>query len=114
MALSVDSSENETRPLLPENPEAVNQAAKTRRKKLLILSVCAVFVLGADFGFYLSSAPQTAIFERIICQKHLELNGLNSTQSIPNGVDPCKSEAVQGELALVSGYADGLNYLPCA
>ncbi|KAJ5114323.1 hypothetical protein NUU61_000082 [Penicillium alfredii] len=90
-------------------------------KKLLILTACAMFVLAADFGFYCAVAPQTAVFEDIICRNfqvgafnnntnHTNNND-NATDSIPDG-NPCKSEAVQGELALVLGYKDMFDMLP--
>lgn len=83
-------------------------------KKLLILTACAAFVLAADFGFYLAVAPQTAVFEDIICRNFQAgnlNNNDNATNSIPDG-NPCKSEAVQGELALVLGYKDMFDMLP--
>ncbi|KAJ5648884.1 uncharacterized protein N7484_002607 [Penicillium longicatenatum] len=96
----------ETHPLLPGSPSV---PTITDAKKLLILIVCAVSILSVDFGAFLSVAPQTAIFEQIICRNHLEFrNAGNATL----GEDPCKSEAVQGELALIIGYKDGFDVLP--
>ncbi|KAJ5642430.1 hypothetical protein N7490_006430 [Penicillium lividum] len=87
--------------------DPINAPTKNGAKKFLILIACAGFILSADFGVYLSVAPQTAIFEQIICRNHLELQTVgNVTQ------DPCKSEAVQGELALINGYKDGFDVLP--
>lgn len=58
----------------------------------------------------MAQAPQTAIFEEIICRHHaVQSRGANATI---DGVDPCKSELVQGELALVLGYKDTFDVLP--
>jgi hypothetical protein len=82
----------------------------------MILLMCGIFVLAVDFGNDMSLAPQTAIFEQIICRN---LGLLSSGAEAPpsgnppvNGSDPCKSEAVQAELALVLGYKDMFEVLP--
>ncbi|CAG8922889.1 unnamed protein product [Penicillium salamii] len=98
---------SETQPLLA-------QATGSKSKKFFVFTVCAVFLLCADFGFFMSSAPQLAVFEDIICRDykatlHRAGNLLDSSLSVSN---PCKSEAVQSELALVIGYKDTLEVLP--
>ncbi|KAJ6031687.1 hypothetical protein N7540_002419 [Penicillium herquei] len=112
--MAVQSSEiaTESQPLLPENVGEMDRRKKTRNK-LMIVIVGAIFTLGADCGFYLSAAPQTAIFEKIICRNYLEfLDTTNTTLPASDLVDPCKSEAVQGELALITGYKDGFAMIP--
>ncbi|KAJ5259218.1 hypothetical protein N7478_012199 [Penicillium angulare] len=108
--------DSEARPLLSENASIHNTTtSKNRksRKRFIVLLVSAIFILAADFGSNLSVAPQTAIFEQIICQKYSELSGpLNTTHIASDAVNPCKSETVQGELALILGYKDGLDVLP--
>lgn len=104
----------ESVPLLASTSDADAQTEAARSsKKVLILVACATLVLAADFGFFLSQAPQTAVFEQIICRDHglQPRDALSATGHAPGG-DPCKSEAVQGELALVLGYKDGLDVLP--
>lgn len=94
MAISTGdrTDDSETTPLLRESP--LNVPTITSAKKLLILTACAVSILSVDFGTFLSVAPETAIFEQIICRDHQEFrNSDNATY----GGDPCKSEAVQGE-----------------
>ncbi|KAJ6054656.1 hypothetical protein N7444_003754 [Penicillium canescens] len=98
----------ETEPLLALDPTT----SPTRKsKKLLILIVCAIFLLSAEFGFFMSTAPQTAVFEDIICRNYqADLHRTqNGTLPDPN---PCKSEAVQGELAIIIGYKDTFDTLP--
>ncbi|KAJ5088497.1 hypothetical protein N7456_012113 [Penicillium angulare] len=108
--------DSEARPLLAGNASMHSTTAsknRRNRKKFLILVVSAIFILAADFGTNLSVAPQTAIFEQIICQKYSELGGaLNTTDITFDTMNPCKSETVQGELALVLGYKEGLDVLP--
>lgn len=106
---------DETQPLLAD---ASAGAAPTcsNSKKLMILLICSIFVLAADFGNDIGLAPETAIFEQIICRNH----GLLSSEGEPpltgnlpvDGDSPCKSEAVQAELALVLGYKAMFEVLP--
>jgi hypothetical protein len=82
-------------------------------KKLLISIVCAIFLLSADFGFFMSTAPKMAVYEDIICRNYqATLQGAgNGTLILPES-NPCKSEAVQGELALVIGYQNTFDVVP--
>ncbi|KAJ5614803.1 hypothetical protein N7528_008457 [Penicillium herquei] len=112
MATQSSEMATESQPLLPENVSEMDTKKKTRGK-LMILVVGAIFILGADCGFYLSAAPQTAIFEKIICRNYLEfLDNTNTTLPASDVADPCKSEVVQGELALITGYKDGFSMVP--
>ncbi|KAF3026097.1 hypothetical protein E8E15_005491 [Penicillium rubens] len=82
-------------------------------KKLLVSIVCAIFLLSADFGFFMSTAPQMAVYEDIICQNYqATLHGAGNDTLIPSEPNPCKSEAVQGELALVIGYQNTFDVVP--
>lgn len=103
----VARSRDETEPLLGSADNARGRSAGS--KKLLILVVCSIFVLALDFGFFLGTAPQTQIFEQIICRNYQ--TNLHRAGNITNG-DPCKSEAVQGELALVIGLKDTFEGIP--
>lgn len=106
---------DETQPLLAD-ASGGSIPQRSNSKKLMILLMCGIFVLAADFGNDMSFAPQTAIFEQIICRNQGLLSsggGTPSTGKPPvNGSDPCKSEAVQAELALVLGYKDMFEVLP--
>jgi hypothetical protein len=97
----------ETEPLLASDPTSPTR----KSKKFLILIVCATFLLSAEFGFFMSTAPQTAVFEDIICRNYqADLHRTqNGTLPDPN---PCKSETVQGELAIIIGYKDTFDMLP--
>ncbi|KAJ5284869.1 hypothetical protein N7524_000175 [Penicillium chrysogenum] len=82
-------------------------------KKLLVSIVCAIFLLSADFGFFMSTAPQMAVYEDIICRNYqATLHGAGNDTLIPSEPNPCKSEAVQGELALVIGYQNTFDVVP--
>lgn len=99
----------ETEPLL------AHATSRPKSKKLLVFMVCAIFLLSADFGFFMSTAPQLAVFEEIICRNYkatLHRAGDVLAPSPPSDLNPCKSEAVQGELALLIGYKDTLEVLP--
>lgn len=67
------------------------------------------------------NTPQTAVFEEIICRItmlvsiRLALGTRSWTQELENALlDPnaCKSEAVQGELAIVIGHKDTFDVIP--
>ncbi|CAI7649697.1 unnamed protein product [Penicillium viridicatum] len=107
--MTVDSVTGETAPLLGSHPTKPSQ----HPKKLLISIVCAIFLLSADFGFFMSTAPQMAVYEEIICRNYqTTLRGAGNDTLIPPEANPCKSEAVQGELALVIGYQNTFDVVP--
>ncbi|KAJ5378504.1 hypothetical protein N7509_011623 [Penicillium cosmopolitanum] len=123
MVADTQSLPNETAPLLSPTPNSeppTNNSSSSNnnnnngRKKLLILVACGIFILAADFGFFLSQAPQTAIFERIICRNYLlnSRDDMNASLLNSPSEDPCKSELVQGELALINGYKETFDVLP--
>jgi len=100
---------SEIEPLLPNIiPDVPRRNQNSNSKKLLVFTVCSILILAAEFGFFMAQAPQTAIFEKTICRNHGLLSQANGT----TGVDPCKSELVQGELALILGYKDTFEVLP--
>jgi hypothetical protein len=100
---------HETEPLLANTVRDVPQKRSLTSKKLVVSIICATMLLATDFGFFMAQAPQTAIFEEIICRNH----GLWSRDAATiDGVDPCKSELVQGELALILGWKDTFDVLP--
>lgn len=107
------SADREALPLLgrANGPHAASR--KSRSKRLVVVIACGFLVFGAQFGTYLTIPSQTAIFEEIICRKYLQSHGPwdSLPDASPNG-DFCKSEEVQGELALVIGYKDGLDMIP--
>lgn len=61
----------------------------------------------------MSTAPQMAVYEEIICRNYqATLHGEGNDTLIPPEANPCKSEAVQGELALVIGYQNTFDVVP--
>ncbi|KAJ5162065.1 hypothetical protein N7492_007457 [Penicillium capsulatum] len=109
VARSEDSVDpDESQPLLAADANARGQSSK----KLLILIACGIFLLAVDFGFFLSAAPQTAVFEKIICRDRVRSRQMLDATQKDHANDPCKSDDVQGELALILGYKDGLDVLP--
>jgi hypothetical protein len=98
----------ETQPLLGSHAKPAQHP-----KKLLICVVCTIFLLAADFGFFMSAAPQIAVYEEIICRNYqASLHGVGNDTLTPPVSNPCKSEPVQGELALVTGYQSTLDVIP--
>ncbi|KAJ5779998.1 hypothetical protein N7457_005158, partial [Penicillium paradoxum] len=106
---TADTMPAETEPLLGSHARPRAQ----HPRKFFISIVCAIFLLTADFGFYMSAAPQLAVFEDIICRNYqADLHKAGNGTLGPPGSNPCKSEAVQGELALVIGYRETFDVLP--
>ncbi|KAJ5405754.1 hypothetical protein N7465_007038 [Penicillium sp. CMV-2018d] len=112
------SPNSETDPLLAPN---ATWSPTRRSNKFLILIVCSIITLSTDFGIFMSNAPQTAVFEEIICrdyQANIHWAGAGNatldleTANILLDPNPCKSEAVQGELAIVIGYKDTFDVIP--
>lgn len=113
MMSNIASDHDEAEPLLAGDSTRPRPSKPARSKKLLVLIVCSIVILSWDFGFYLSAAPQIQIFEQIICQKYqADLRQTANATQIELQDDPCKSEAVQGELALVNGYKESFDMLP--
>ncbi|KAJ5490775.1 hypothetical protein N7539_002342 [Penicillium diatomitis] len=106
---------DETRPLLADE-SSLRTPACSQQKKFMILTMCAIFVLAAEIGTFVSLAPETAIYERIICRNQGILSDSVDTPLVgvppANPNDPCKSESVQAELALIKGYKDMFEVLP--
>ncbi|KAJ5970219.1 uncharacterized protein N7479_000137 [Penicillium vulpinum] len=108
--MTTDTMTGETEPLL--NSHATKPPPQ-HPHKLLICIVCAIFLLSADFGFFMSTAPQMAVYEDIICRNYqATLHGAGNETLSPSEPNPCKSEAVQGELALVIGYQNTFDVIP--
>ncbi|KAJ5581546.1 hypothetical protein N7535_000166 [Penicillium sp. DV-2018c] len=110
--MAIDTTPAETEPLLGSESEPTSPPAP-HPKKLLISILCAIFLLAADFGFFMSTAPQVAVYEEIICRNYqANLHKTGNETLGPPGFNPCKSEAVQGELALVIGFQNTFDVLP--
>lgn len=99
---------DERAPLLEAN--RVRPTSASRSQKLTVMIAASILILAVDFGFYLTAAPQTKIFEDIVCQNYLTTLG-NPADTVPtDGI--CKSEPVQSELALVNGWKETSDVLP--
>ncbi|KAF2124112.1 MFS general substrate transporter [Dothidotthia symphoricarpi CBS 119687] len=77
-------------------------------KRWVLLWVC-ITIVAMDFGDALAYPPGIAIYESVIC------NELHNTDPSPPSnatTSPCKSPAVQGQLALFIGIKDTIHQLP--
>lgn len=123
MSSSLRPSEDaatENTPLLVEEQEPASpeddvfggqseRAAKLRAKKVLIL--IGISIVAADFGSYLSFAPQIDILEKTLC-KRLHGREPPSTPFEQWSEPDCKADDVQTELALVVGWMAFFNTIP--
>jgi hypothetical protein len=100
-----------TEPLLgrEESGEVAIREPLARRKsyphlnaKRALIHLCILIAL-LDFSGYLILAPQTNIFENIICDKYYM--GREEERD-------CKALAVQSELAFIRGWKDAFAQLP--
>lgn len=111
MTESHERRQYETTPLVASNVPSTparptKDEAAIASRKLLVLLIASILVLTADFGNYLSIAPQTQVFERIICRNYYPTLNAGPDETI------CKSEPVQSELALVNGWKDMFDMIP--
>lgn len=108
-SISIQIEPDESRPLLDSEfdspPTPSSSSSVPSSKTWLVLIIISVLALTVDLGFYLTTAPQLEIFQDIICKNYYaRADGFDE--------DRCKSDAVQSELALVSGWLDTFNTLP--
>jgi hypothetical protein len=105
------SDEVTTEPLLgrEESGEVTLRKSLARRKsypyinvRIALIKLCFLIAL-LDFSGYLILAPQTKIFENIICDKYYVGR---------EGERDCKAVAVQSELAFIRGWRDAFAQLP--
>ncbi|KAJ5702176.1 MFS general substrate transporter [Penicillium malachiteum] len=93
---------DENQHLLGTGPVQMEPTQKSQ--ELTVMLAVSALILAVDFAFFIDAAPQTEIFQDIICQNYLTASG-NHTDKIPTeGI--CKSTPVQSELALVNGWKD--------
>lgn len=96
-----------------EETHSNSTSAITRRSIGVLALVCALLLL-VDVSGFLGLAPQTQIFEDIICQNYYAGIDKESNQSYVAISDDerCKIEPVQSELAIILGYKETLDQLP--
>ncbi|KAJ5719975.1 hypothetical protein N7493_006853 [Penicillium malachiteum] len=72
-----------------------------------------VLMFSVNFGHFMGTAPQLAIFEDIICENYKRSLGREASHKIIEfDKNICKSEPVQSELAFISGWKNTLDALP--
>lgn len=106
--MSAPDTHNEHSPLL--GTDHVSDPLASASRKRIVMIAASTLVLACDFGFYLTTAPQTEIFQDIICRNYMATLG-KSSDTIPTEAI-CKSEPVQSELALVNGWKETSDVLP--
>lgn len=116
MRMSSTADHNENSPLLESfqirranNLRLIPQWTCKQWRVMVIASSIIFFV---NFGISTGAAPQLKIFEDIICQSYIN----NHDEETPHRIidfdeNICKSEPVQSELALVSGWKNTLDVL---
>ncbi|PCG96786.1 Major facilitator superfamily domain, general substrate transporter [Penicillium occitanis (nom. inval.)] len=77
-----------------------------------VMIAAALLLLSINFGNFMAQPPQLQIFEDIICKNYvLSINATSNSAGTLDNV--CKSPAVQKELALVTGWKNTFDTLPC-
>ncbi|KAJ5714092.1 uncharacterized protein N7483_011273 [Penicillium malachiteum] len=75
--------------------------------------LAAFLMFSVNFGHFMGTAPQLAIFENVICENYKRSLGREApytTVEFDNNI--CKSEPVQSELAFLLGWKNTLDVLP--
>ncbi|KAI7489989.1 hypothetical protein KC351_g938 [Hortaea werneckii] len=97
---------NETKPVL--EPAVVNSSIAWRP----ILLINLLFVLNG-LGYFISVAPQTQLFENIICDVYYRSGAPQTAPKQQNPArDPCKIPAVQEALATIFGFQTFFDGIP--
>ncbi|KAF2830131.1 hypothetical protein CC86DRAFT_403446 [Ophiobolus disseminans] len=95
-----------------------NRGATARQRsfnkaRFIILIVLVIFII--DLAFCLISAPQTEIFEHIICEAYYESNSPLLTSTRSRWSEPssgCIVDGVQSELATLKQVKETLDMIP--
>ena len=105
------SVNDETTRLLNADPDLTSRGdvppSKSYSTLYIILSI-SVTILILDIGSFIAQAPQTAIFEDIICKQYYK--SLASVHKLNN--EGCKIEPVQSDVALITGWKDTFETIP--
>lgn len=83
-----------------------------RHNPTVFIALCVLMVFAFDFGAYLNIAPQTRIFEGIVCRNYYDKHepGRFAPGEIPE--DQCKIKPVQAEVAFVQGLMSSFEAIP--
>lgn len=103
----------ETEPLLAAEHAAPNDDVaasplKTRQQRFIFSVICMLAIV-AGFASYLEFAPQTKIFQDIVCREYYRNH--ESRLDIDLNVD-CKIEPVQSEVAYIVGWLSTITEIP--
>lgn len=96
------------------NEETRSNTTSTTTRKIGVLALVCALLLLIDIAGFLGLAPQTQIFEDIICQNYYAGIDKKPNQSYTAISDDerCKIEPVQSELAMILGYKETFDQLP--
>lgn len=127
MPASYHDGDEDNRPLLAslELPSPVDSESSSfedsvpslrkktgRHNPTVFVALCVLMVFAFDFGAYLNIAPQTRIFENIVCRNYYDKHepGQFPPGDIPE--DQCKIKSVQAEVAFVQGLMSSFDAIP--
>jgi MFS family permease len=91
-----------------DTPLLSSECESLRRKPTRILITICTLLIVVDIAGYLAIAPQTKIFQDIVCAQYY--NETVATVQIDD--KRCKIEPVQSQIALLSGWKDTFDQLP--
>lgn len=95
------------------SPSPTPPVKKTgRHSPQVFVFLCLVAILAFDFGAYLNIAPQTRIFEDIVCREYYDKHepGRFGPGEIPE--EQCKVKHVQAEVAFVQAMMSSFDAIP--
>lgn len=102
---------DETLPLLGGDDMSAAELNKSIKRRTFLITAAAIIII--DLAMWLGIAPQTQIFEDIICRQYYEHGPSDPTKILlPIAIYDCKAPPVQNELAFITGWMDTLYSLP--
>lgn len=110
---------DENAPLLPSSGPRYDNISRLlprwTRMQWRVMLIAAFMMLTANLGVFMGLPPQVKIYEDIICNNYKRALEQDSPHQISLEFDGdiCQSPPVQNELALVIGWENTLDVLPC-
>lgn len=102
----IESRPEEETPLLSHDlPPTV---APSRRYQLKVIGLAMTFILIVEVGAYLQIPPSYQLMEEIICRQRYPDHIISAEDD-----DVCKGPDVQGQLAMIKGWQNSFDCVPC-
>lgn len=102
----IESRPEEETPLLSH--DLPPRVAPSRRYQLKVIGLAMTFILIVEVGAYLQIPPSYQLMEEIICRQRHPDRIISAEDD-----DVCKGPDVQGQLAMIKGWQNSFDCVPC-